>query len=107
MPRKAAADFTTGATAVERLRPPRDLDKPEADLFLNIVCSHPPERFSLADMPLLCAYVRACIEEEVAAAELRNAGYINGDRPSPWLSILKGRVSRQRLSKPLQQAAPL
>jgi hypothetical protein len=113
MPRKAAADFTTGTTAVERLRPPRDLDKPEAALFATIVCSHPPERFTGADMPQLCAYVRACVDEEVASAELRAAGYVSGDRPSPWLSILKEATRRMttfaralKLSPASRQSSP-
>ena len=103
MPRKAAADFTTGTTAVDRLRPPPGLDKPEADLFMTIVLAHPPGRFNLGDVPTLCAYCRACIEEEVASAELKAAGYINDDRPSPWLAILKeARRSMTTLARSLK-----
>ncbi len=87
MPRKAAADFTTGTIAGDRLRPPHELDKPEAELFVSIVGSHPPDRFRAVDMPLLCSYVRACIDEEVASAELRATGYISDGRPSAWLAI--------------------
>jgi hypothetical protein len=89
MPRKAAADFTTTVLAAgDRLRPPLGLDKPEAALFTTIVLAHPPERFTAADVPLLAAYVRSCIDEECASAELRAAGYVS-DRPSPWLAVLK------------------
>ena len=46
MPRKAANDFTIPGTAAgERLRPPRDLDKPEAALFVSIVGCVPAGSF--------------------------------------------------------------
>ena len=87
MPRPAANDFTIGKTADKRLHPPPDLDKPETALFLNIVAAHPPERFTVADLPLLVSYVRACVDEEVASGELRAGGYVSGGKPSAWLAI--------------------
>jgi phage terminase small subunit len=93
MPRKAASDFTTGTSAA-RLKPPADLDKPEAALFVSIVGAHPPERFTVADLPLLCAYCRACIDEEVASSELRAAGYVADGKVSPWLAIQTAAVRR-------------
>jgi phage terminase small subunit len=91
MPRRAANDFTIPGTAAgQRLRPPRDLDKPEAALFLSIVLAHPPERFTDADLPLLCSYTRACIDEQCASAEMRASGYVAADgKVSPWLAVLK------------------
>ena len=54
---------------------------------MSIVGSHPPDRFSDADLPLLCSYCRACIDEEVASAELRAAGYVADGKVSAWLAI--------------------
>ncbi len=87
MPRKAAADFTTGTEAGQRLRPPRDLDRPETALFLNIVGAYPADRFSAADLPLLCAYCRALVDEECASSELRAAGYVADGKVSAWLAV--------------------
>jgi hypothetical protein len=90
MPRRAAADFAPITTAADgRLKPPPDLDRPEAALFASYVLAHPPGRFSAAHMPMLCAYVRACVDEEVASGELRAGGYVIDGKPSPWLAVQK------------------
>jgi phage terminase small subunit len=93
MPRKAASDFTTGTSAA-RLKPPADLDKPESGLFVSIVGAYPPERFTVADLPLLSAYCRACIDEETASGELRAAGYVGDGKVSPWMTVLTGAARR-------------
>jgi len=79
MPRKAAADFTTGTTAVERLRPPPDLaaGSPERALFVDIVASCEVGHFRESDLPVLCIFVRACVMAETAAGELSAGGCVS------------------------------
>ena len=92
MPRKAAADFTTGTTAVERLRPPPDLaaGSPERALFVDIVASCESGHFRESDLPVLCIFVRACVMEQIASAELTASGFVSGDgKVSAWANILK------------------
>ena len=88
MPRQspeAAAYAGTGS----RIKPPADIvpGSPEYELFCDLVLNLPPTHFQLSDSPLLAAYCRAAIQERVASAELAAAGFVVGDKPSPWLPI--------------------
>ena len=90
MPRQspeAAAYSGTGT----RIRPPADIvaGTAEYELFCELVLSLPPTHFQSSDAPLLSAYVRAAITERTASAELAAAGFVVGDKPSPWLAILQ------------------
>jgi phage terminase small subunit len=76
MPKKSATDFGQINEASLLVKPPDQLDKPEKELFLDIVTSNPPNHFTRSDRALLAAYCRACILQEVASSELAAAGYL-------------------------------
>jgi hypothetical protein len=85
MPRKSAAALEISAgppLAPPRLQPPAGLASDERELFLDIVLGANPEHFQGADVPLLAAYVRACVLEQVAAAEIKR---LMGDAPRSLL----------------------
>jgi phage terminase small subunit len=90
MPRASSASLavTAADAPIARLRPPPDLDQLEREEFLAIVLGVRPDHFMACDTPLLAAYTKAIVLERVASGELRSAGYVDGDRPSPWLNIL-------------------
>jgi hypothetical protein len=69
MPRKSAAALAFPLRSGERLKPPPGLTAPERAIFLDIVASTRPEHFQPSDLPLLCAYARACALEARAARE--------------------------------------
>jgi hypothetical protein len=93
MPRQAAAaaGFGTGTTRA-MLKPPADLNELERTEFVSLVLGAPPSHFLPSDLPLIAAYARAIVAEKIAAGELAAAGYVSGDRPSPWLAIWQAEV---------------
>ena len=88
MPRQSAADAAFGNTASGRIKPPSDLAGPERRLFVELVASCPPDHFREYDLPMLCAYCRACIREQVASAKLSACGYLSEEGKS-WASHLR------------------
>jgi hypothetical protein len=87
MPRKSAAALATSPAlpiSPPRLQPPPGLASDEHELFLDLVASARPEHFQGVDVPLLAAYVRACILERAAAAEIKRA---MGEAPSALLHV--------------------
>jgi len=90
MPRRsaAAAAFSSGSTAVSRVRPPADLTGPERVVFLATVLACSSDHFQVSDLPLLTAYCRAVVLEKVASSELAAAGYVNAGKPSALLPVL-------------------
>ena len=73
MPRRSAASLAVQPTyqrPVERLIPPVDMPEPERRLWLDLVAAAKPDHFQRIDEPLLAAYVRACVLEQRAAAEI-------------------------------------
>jgi hypothetical protein len=82
--RKSAAELAT--TVVDdhsfRLNPPASLADPERKVFVDLVASVVVEHFSQCDMPLLCAYCRAIVLEQRAAAQLRRT-----PTDSKWLAV--------------------
>ena len=44
-----------------------------------------------SDVPLLAAYAKAIVAEQVAGGELA-AAYVVNDKPSPWLPIWQAKV---------------
>lgn len=97
MPRRSAASLAVVPldTRAVRLRPPKDLPQPEADVFVALVAANPPSHFRESDLPLLLQYVAAAVLSERALAELRSAPLIEG-RPSPWLTVFE-KASRATL----------
>ena len=91
MPRQSAASaaFSPTATARPILTPPVDLDPLEREEFANIVLGVPAHHFWPADVPLIALLAKNIVMERIAFGELRAAGYVSGDRPSPWLAILQ------------------
>jgi hypothetical protein len=91
VPRQSAAakEALNHPAISARLVPPSDLDQPERELFLTLVLAVPPSHFTVADEPLLSAFVRACVLEKTAAGELSAAGYVIGGKPNGWLSVWK------------------
>lgn len=47
-----------------------------------------PTQFRASDLPLLCSYVRAVLQEQTASAYLEREGHVVDGRPSPWLAVL-------------------
>ena len=73
MPRRSAASFEVPSSVtgeLARLTPPADLDKPEREIFLDLVSASKPGHFRASDLPLLSAYVRAIALERRSASEL-------------------------------------
>jgi len=73
MPRRSAASFEVPSSVtgeLARLTPPADLDKPEREIFLDLVSASKPGHFRASDLPLLSAYVRA-IALELAAGDTK------------------------------------
>ena len=90
MPRQSAeaTAFSSGSTAVSRVRPPADLTGPEREVFLAVVLACRADHFQASDLPLLTAYCRAVVLEKVASSELAAAGYVDAGKPSAWLPVL-------------------
>jgi hypothetical protein len=90
MPRKSAAQLAASPAspplAPSRVQPPPGLASDERALFLGIVLGTKAEHFQQADVPLLASYVRACVMEEVASAEIKRA-LTNGGNASLALKV--------------------
>jgi hypothetical protein len=87
MPRVSTASLTVASfTGAQRLACPPELAGIEGEVFKLTVASVSPHHFTAEDMPLLCAYARACALERRAAEELQ-AGATVGSVPSPWLQV--------------------
>jgi hypothetical protein len=100
MPRKSAAELAASPAspplAPPRVQPPPGLASDERALFLGIVLGTKAEHFQQADVPLLASYVRACVMEEVASAEIKRA-LTNGGDASLALKV------HERMAKTLYQ----
>jgi phage terminase small subunit len=71
----------------ERLRPPPELTEIEAKIFLDLVTSVKSSHFQASDLPLFCAYVRACADEAEASARKREEGAVVNGKRNPWDSV--------------------
>jgi hypothetical protein len=54
-----------------RVQPPPGLASDERELFLDIVLGQKAEHFQGGDVPMLSAYVRACVLEQITSAEMK------------------------------------
>jgi hypothetical protein len=70
MPRQSSASRSFPVRSSDRLRPPPELTAAEKRIFTAIVLDKPPAHFHSSDMPLLCAYTRACVLEETLARQI-------------------------------------
>jgi hypothetical protein len=98
MPRKAAAAaaFAPTSTARPMLRPPVDLNALEREEFANIILGVELNHFLPCDTPLIAHLAQHIVLSRVAFGELRAAGYIVDDKPSPWLAILQYAAKEMR-----------
>jgi P27 family predicted phage terminase small subunit len=71
----------------ERLQPPSDLTEDGRKIFLDIVLANEPTHFRASDLPLLCTYVRAILQERAASERLAAEGYVIDGERSPWLAV--------------------
>jgi hypothetical protein len=73
MPRKssAALSLATYSAGFGRLQPPSTIGRLERELFIAVTASLDPQHFEPSDLPMLCAYVRACAMEQRAAETLQ------------------------------------
>jgi hypothetical protein len=62
--------WTLAKNALERLAPPSDLSEEGRRIFTDIVLANEPTQFRASDLPLLCSYVRAVLQEQTASAHL-------------------------------------
>jgi hypothetical protein len=120
MPRKSAASLTVVSPAgvPQRLTPPSGLTDDERSRFLDIVMACKPDHFLPSDVPLLCLYVKALAECQLATEQLRAGGRVVDGKPSAWLAVLTAATKsvlalcmRLRLSpqgrRPTVSASPL
>jgi hypothetical protein len=82
--RKSAAELGTPVIDDDsfRLKPPRSLSEPERTVFVDLIAAVVPEHFVQCDLPLVCAYVRAIVLEQRAAAQLRKT-----PTDTKWLAV--------------------
>jgi phage terminase small subunit len=82
--RKSVAEISTPVIDDHsfRLKPPSSLSEPERKVFVDLVASVVPEHFVQCDLPLVCAYCRAIVLEQRAAAQLRKT-----PTDSKWLAV--------------------
>jgi phage terminase small subunit len=111
--RKSAASLSVVAPGgqPERLRPPPELTETERKVFLDLVTGVKSGHFLPCDLPLLCAYVRACADELEASIRKRELGPVIDGKRNPWVGIqrdaantMKGLVGLLRLN-PRSRAA--
>jgi hypothetical protein len=90
MPRSpaAASAFTVTPKTRPALKPPPDLNALEREEFANIVLGVEANHFLPCDTALVAHLAQHIVLARVAFGELRAAGYVSGDRPSPWLPVL-------------------
>jgi hypothetical protein len=88
MPRRSSASLSVvpyvGPSS--RLRPPAELTESERKVFIDIVLSCRATHFEPSDLPLLCAYCRAVVQEQKASEKLAQA-LARDDGLDRWLRL--------------------
>jgi phage terminase small subunit len=89
MPRPSAISQAYPPPPGKRLQPPDDLVGPEREVFRSVVASVEPSHFHNSDLPVLCVFVRAVVQERVASGEIAATGYLIDGKLNPMVTILR------------------
>lgn len=109
MPRtsaNAAATFSPTGTTRPTLRAPSDLDAVEKEVFADLVCGVGPNHFLPGDTALIAHLARNIVLTRTAFGEMKAAGYIADDRPSPWFAILQHASKEMRATARMLSLSP-
>ena len=85
----------------ERLKPPSNLTEAERAAFVSVVSACDRRHFVASDMPLVAAYARAIVSDELAAKMLREQGQVVNGKPNPWL-VVKEKAHREMIALSLR-----
>lgn len=85
----------------ERLKPPSNLTEAERAAFVSVVSACDRRHFVASDMPLVAAYARAIVADELAAKMLREQGQVVKGKANAWL-VVKEKAHREMISLSLR-----
>jgi len=85
----------------ERLKPPSNLTPAEREAFISVVSACDRRHFLPSDLPLVAAYARAIVSDELAAKVLREEGQVVKGKPNAWL-VVKEKAHREMISLSLR-----